>query len=100
MKRATTPTTAKTRRESNEKTGRKPLCDKILGVMVVKGIPVTAREIAVELHKNGIVEYPYRQAVQPRLTEMVIDGDVVVAGKVFDETSKRNVAAYKLPQKG
>lgn len=100
MKRATTPTTAKTRRESNERANRKRLCQSILSVMVSSEQPLTAREIAVELHHHGIVEYPLRQAVQPRLTEMVIDGDVVVAGKVFDESSKRNVAAYRLPRKG
>ena len=99
MKRGKTGVTAKTRRESNRKTGRSVMCQRILSVMSQTELPLTAREIAAELYNNGIVQYPTRSSVQPRLTEMLEDGEVVVAGKVFDSETKRNVAAYKLPER-
>ena len=99
MKRGKTGTTAITRRESNQKTERSAACQRILTVLSQSTLPLTAREIAVELHNNGLVPYPTRASVQPRLTEMLDDGVVIVAGKVFDEETKRRVAAYKLSER-
>ncbi|MBC8574465.1 hypothetical protein [Jingyaoa shaoxingensis] len=96
MKRAKTATTARTRRESNELVNRKRSCQNVAAVLAGSEKPLTAREIAAELYSYGLVDYPIRQAVQPRLTELVEDGDVIVTGKVYDTETKRNVAAYML----
>lgn len=50
---------------------------------------MTARQIARAL---GFWE---RNAVAPRLTEMVDRGEVEVTGKAFDELTKRNVSTYR-----
>lgn len=98
MKRGKTATTAITRRESNQKTKRSFMCQQILIVLYQSAQPLTAREIAIVLHDKGVVKYPARSTVQPRLTEMLEDGEVIVAGKVFDAETNRRVAAYKLPE--
>lgn len=51
--------------------------------------PMTARQVAQSL---GFTE---RNAVAPRLTEMVDKGWVEIAGKAYDKVSKRNVAVYR-----
>lgn len=99
MKRGKTATTAVTRRESNQKTGRSYMCHMILSVMSQTELPLTAREIAIELYNNGIIPYPTRASVQPRLTEMLEESAVIVAGKVLDHETNRRVAAYKLPER-
>lgn len=50
---------------------------------------MTARELAKEL---GFVE---RNAVAPRLTEMMKAGDVFVCGKKKDPITGKNVAVYR-----
>ena len=83
-------TTAETRRQSFEailpKIGtRKDLILRYLS----DGKVATAREIATAL---GFAE---RNATQPRLNELVADGLVLEAGTKWDESTKRNVSAYK-----
>lgn len=51
--------------------------------------PMTARQIARKLG------YADLNAVKPRLTELVNDGILEVAGKAYDMTTSRNVAMYQ-----
>lgn len=57
---------------------------------------MTAREIAIVLNNKGLIINNDRQAVQPRLTELVDKNIVEVVGKKFDSITKRNVAVYSL----
>lgn len=89
--------TTETRRESYEKLDRQRLYDLIVSVLIKNGENgLTAREIAVILYNQGFVINNDRQAVQPRLTELVDRNVVQVTGKRFDNITQRNVAVYTL----
>lgn len=92
---AVSRTTRETRRESNESTNKARLYTEILTVLTGTSRALTAREVAAVLYSKKVVAYPLRQAVQPRLTELCEYGKVKVAGKVYDEETRRNVATYK-----
>ena len=88
--------TEETRRESYELVDAKTVRRKVLSILKKSSAPITAHEIAKELHGQHLVPYPVRQAVAPRLTELVDSGSVEVVGKVFDAETQRNVALYRL----
>ena len=90
--------TAETRRESYELVDAKTLYTKIRRIFEETSRPYTARELAVILHENHLIPFPVRQAVAPRLTEMEDAGILEVCGKVYDEVTERNVAAYRLAE--
>ena len=87
--------TEATRKESNELLDKETAYKHIINVLV-KGVPLTAREIAKELYDQKLIPYPVRQAVAPRLTELEGVGIVEVTGKAYDVETKRKVALYKL----
>lgn len=89
--------TTDTRWESFEKLDRKRLYDLIISTLIKNDENgLTAREIAVILYNQGFVINNDRQAVQPRLTELVDRNVVKVIGKRFDNITERNVAVYTL----
>lgn len=90
--------TKQTRRESYENLDVETLYKNIKDVLA-GGIKLTAREIAEILYWRGVVVYPVRQAVAPRLTELVDKGIVEVVGKIHDTQTGRNVAVYRLVKK-
>ena len=92
-KTATSKTTEETRRESNHKTNKATLHNKVIDVM--NNDRLTAREIAMRLFRDGIIDYPARSIIQPRITELVKDKRLVVSGKKYDKKSNRNVAVYE-----
>ena len=57
---------------------------------------MTAREIAVILHKEGVVAYPLRDSVQPRITEMCKMCKVKVCGSKVDHLTRKKVSVYCL----
>ena len=57
---------------------------------------LTAREIAVILHKEGVVAYPLRDSVHPRLTEMCKMCKVKVCGSKTDHVTHKKVSIYRL----
>lgn len=59
------------------------------------GAELTAREIAVVLHRQGYIPYPIRQATAPRLTELELAQRVAVVGVKIDEESHKTVSVYK-----
>jgi len=87
--------TKETRKESYEKLDSATLRQKILDVLS-NGVALSAKDIAVILHNRHLIPYPVRQAVAPRLTELVEEGLVEVWGKTYDTETERNVAAYRL----
>lgn len=88
--------TQQTRRESMEKVNRTRLYDLILNALNKAPSGLTAREIAQILYKEGAVLHQDRQAVQPRLTELVEKEIIKVSGKRFDNITSRNVAVYTI----
>lgn len=88
--------TQETRRESYEKTDNVNMHGHVLRVLQSCELPLTAREVAGQLYTEHILPYPSRGLIQPRITELVEDGKVVAVGKVYDQVTDRNVAAYKL----
>lgn len=89
--------TTDTRWESFEKLDRKRLYDLIVSTLIHNSENgLTAREIAVILYDKGFIINNDRQAVQPRLTELVDENVVKVIGKRFDNLTQRNVAVYAL----
>ena len=84
--------TAQTRRESHKKTIK---TNKYTEILTVLGSDVmTAREIADALYNAGILAYPARAMIQPRITELTENGVLKVVGKKYDEVTGRNVAQY------
>ena len=88
--------TEETRRESYEKLDSNTLRMKIVSLLKEKDRAMSAGEIARIMYMKDYIPFPVRQAVAPRLTELEADGVVMVAGKVYDHETKRNVAAYRL----
>lgn len=89
--------TTNNRWESFEKIDRKRLQDLIISVLMDNTKDgLTAREIAVILYNKGYIKSSERQATQPRLTELVDDGKVIVIGKRLDSITLKNVAVYSI----
>ena len=87
--------TKETRKESYEKVDSATMCRLVLDVLS-NGKPATAKEIAVILYERHLVPYPVRQAVAPRLTELMQEGKVETCGKAYDQETERHVAVYRL----
>lgn len=88
--------TEETRLESYLLTDSSTIRKKILNILRERREALSAGEIARLMHAKRYIPYPVRQAVAPRLTELVDEGLVVVDGKVYDSETGRNVAAYKV----
>lgn len=93
-KPATSAITKATRIESYTKTEKQPKRQQVLEVLNKQQF--TAREIAVEMYETGILPYPARAIIQPRITELVEAGIIEVVGKKWDKETERNVAVYKV----
>lgn len=88
--------TEETRLESYLLTDSSTVRMKILNILRERGEALSAGEIARRMYAKHYIPYPVRQAVAPRLTELVDEGLVIVDGKVYDPDTERNVAAYKV----
>lgn len=77
-----------------------PVKRKVLYAWIEKVLTVheelTAHEIAEILHREGVVVYPVRDSVQPRITEMCKFGKVMVCGSKVDESTRKRVSIYRL----
>lgn len=92
-KQATSAITKGTRIVSYKKTEKQPLRTAV--VETLGNNELTAREIAVEMHKRGLIPYPARAVIQPRITELVLAGALVAVGEKLDTETDRKVAVYK-----
>ena len=89
--------TTQTRWDSFEKLNPSGLYGLILSVLREhKSEGLTAREIAVSLYNKNLIKDNSRQAIAPRMTELVDKGIVTVVGKKLDGVSGKMVAAYAL----
>lgn len=68
----------------------------IIDYMEMTQLTYTASELAGELFAENLVPTPERNAVHPRLNELVKKGVLEVIGKKKDENTGRKVAIYKL----
>ena len=91
---ATSRITKETRRASNIITEKQPLQDLIYDIL--KNGPLTAREVANEMYKKGLLQYPARAVIQPRITELVKAGRIAAVRDKMDDMTKRKVAVYKV----
>ena len=92
-KQATSAITKGTRIVSYKKTEKQPLRTAVMETL--GNSELTAREIAVEMHKRGLIPYPARAVIQPRITELVLAGALVAVGEKLDTETDRKVAVYK-----
>ena len=67
----------------------------ILGILADNG-GMTAREIAVELHRRGITPTDERNYAAPRLTELYKAGKITTAGKKQCPQTGRNIAVWEI----
>lgn len=84
--------TFSTRGESLDKVDKEKRRREILSILVR---PMTAKEIAVEMHKRGYTENDDRNNAAPRLTEMAQDGLVDTIGKTRCAYTGRTVTVYQ-----
>lgn len=93
-KPATSAITKGTRIMSYKQTDKQPLRQLVLETL--SGSQLTAREIAVEMHARGLLPYPARAVIQPRITELVEAGIIEAVGTKLDTETDRKVAVYKV----
>lgn len=93
-KPATSAITKATRQESHESTNKQPLEQLVLDTLL--GRELTAREVAAEMYARGLLPYPERAIIQPRITELVVAGKIIATGKKLDTVTSRKVAVYKV----
>lgn len=88
--------TEETRKESYEKIiPKQPIrYDQIIYILKNNPEGMTAKEIAVELHKLKLIPSTERNFVSPRLTELVKQGKVETKGKRVCQYSNRKVAVF------
>lgn len=84
--------TKDTRMRSFLKTERIPKRLQVLDIIGNK--EMTAHEVAYEMYNKGLLPYPARAIIQPRLTELVEKGLLEVIGDKLDMTTNRSVAIY------
>lgn len=93
-KKATSKITKETRIQSYRQTEKQPLRQLVLDALGSNEL--TAREIAVEMYNRGLLPYPARAIIQPRITELVEAGVIEAVGMKLDTETERKVAVYKV----
>ena len=86
--------TYETRTESYEKVDKTLRYSQILECL--DGKEMTAKEIAVEMHKKGYIPTDERNFTAPRLTELSIKGIVEPIEKKKCSYTGKNVSVYKV----
>ena len=92
-KPAKSAVTKQTRIASYRKTEKQPKRQLVLEVLGERQL--TAREIAVEMYQLGMLPYPARAIIQPRITELLELGILETVGYKLDTETDRKVAVYK-----
>ena len=83
--------TLTTRHEANEKIDKAKRQRQILTILTR---PMTAKEVAVEMYRQGLTDSADRNNAAPRLTEMSKDGRVEPVGKKRCSYTGKTVAVY------
>lgn len=87
------PITKDTRAEAYEGVDRLLRRQQILSILEQMG-PMTAKEVAVELHRRGLTGSDDRNNAAPRLTEMAKEGLVEPIGKKLCDYTGKSVAVF------
>jgi hypothetical protein len=85
-----------TRYDSNEVVDREQRYKQIIGIMTEYSRPLTAKEIAVFMHRKGFTPTEERNFSAPRLTELSQKGVVEPCGKTKCLYTGKTVAVYRL----
>lgn len=88
--------TLDTRGDANETVDREKRYKQIIEIMQEYKTPLTAKEIAVAMHKKGYTPTSERNFSAPRLTELSNKGVVEPCGKRKCEYTGKTVAVYHL----
>lgn len=89
-------TTYDTRGESHEKTDKNRRYKEILGILREHPEGLTAKEVAVWMHKLKYARSTERNLSAPRLTELMNDGKVEPIGKKVCQYTGRKVAVFAI----
>ena len=87
-------TTYDTRSESNGKVDRQKRYAQIKGILT--GKQMTAKEVAVEMHRLGYTDNDDRNNAAPRLTELAQNGTVEPIGRKKCAWTGKMVAVYAM----
>lgn len=85
-----------TRALSNEDVPRAERYEQIIKIMKKSGVPMTAKEIAIEMFKRGYTNSDERNNAAPRLTELSQRGKVEPVGKKQCDYTGKMVSCYVL----
>lgn len=86
-----------TKGQSNAATNKLVRYQQIRTILKEAGaMPLTARNIMLEMLRRGYIPCEDMNFARPRLTEMKQEGEIVTAGTVWDCATQRNVTAYRL----
>ena len=85
-----------TRGDSNESVDKEKRYKQIIGIMSKHNRPLTAKEIAVFMHRKGYTPTAERNFAAPRLTELSQKGVVEPCGKTKCLYTGKTVAVYHL----
>ena len=85
-----------TRGDSNGSVDREQRYKQIIGILVEHDRPLTAKEIAVFMHRKGFTPTEERNFAAPRLTELSQKGVVEPCGKTKCFYTGKTVAVYRL----
>lgn len=86
--------TYETRQEAHRSVDKAKRYSQILEILTDLG-PLTAKEVAVELHRRGFTGSDDRNMAAPRLTEMLQDGKVKVICKAKCLYTGKTVAVFE-----
>ena len=89
-------TTLENRHDSNESVDRKKRYAEIVEILSDNKEPMSAKEIAVEMHKRGYTPTSERNFSSPRITELLRIGMLDVIGKKKCEYSNKMVSVFQL----
>lgn len=88
--------TFNTRGDSFETVDKEKRYKQIIEILTESGIPMSAKEIAVEMFKKGYTPTSERNFSAPRLTELSGKGVVEPCGKLKCKYTGKTVAVYRL----
>ena len=89
-------TTLDTRGEAHEQVDKEKRYKQILETMASNLYPMSAKVIAVDMHKLGLIPTSERNFTAPRLTELSKKGVVEPVGKEVCEYTGRLVTVYRI----
>lgn len=85
-----------TRALSNESVDREKRYKQIISILKEINKPMTAKEISVGMYKRGFTPTSERNFSSPRITELLRNGVLDVAGKKQCKYTGKTVTVYKL----